>query len=328
MKIIEGSEQFRPPAGGVVLTIGNFDGMHLGHRRLIETARGQAREKQLPVVALTFEPHPLTIVAPERTPALLTTPAEKLQLLEECGVDTTIVLRSTRELLDKTAEQFLFDLVEHCRPRVIVEGPTFNFGRDRAGSAATLIQNSTIHGYGVIIVEELRGRDIPGNPAINSSAIRRAVRDARLSDAAALLGRPHRICGTVVTGKQRGASLNYPTANLDAVPQLLPREAVYAAVAQLADDSLYPAAVNIGPQPTFGQARSCVEAHLLDFSGQLRGRRLGLHLLAKLRDQVRFDSVAELQQQLKTDVADTRGFADQLERIRAGSPLTLQTGPV
>ena len=327
MKIIEGSEQFRPAAKGVVLTIGNFDGMHLGHRLLIETALTQSREKKLPVVAMTFEPHPLAIVAPERAPAQLTTLAEKLQLLEACGVDTTIVLRSTRELLDKTAEQFLFDLVEHCRPRVIVEGPSFNFGRARGGSAKTLIQNAAIYNYGVIIVEEYHGQDILGKPAINSSAIRRAIRDARLSDAAAMLGRPHRIAGKVVTGKQRGASLNYPTANLNVVPQLLPHEAVYAAVAQLADDSLYLAAVNVGPQPTFGQARSCIEAHLLDFTGQLRGQLLGLHLLAKLRDQVRFDSVARLQQQLEADVTQTRRFNDQLESIRANSPLKLHAIP-
>ena len=263
---------------------------------------------------------------PQRSPACLTTLSEKLQLLAACGVDTTIVLRSSKELLEKTAQQFLFDLIELCRPRVIVEGPTFNFGRNRDGSATTLIQNSAVHGYAVIIVEELHENNTIGTPAINSSAIRQAIRDARLADAAAMLGRPHRICGTVVTGKQRGRSLNYPTANLDQVPQLLPPQAVYAAVAQLADDSFHPAAVNIGPQPTFGQTRSCIEAHLLDFSGQLRDQRLALHLLARLRSQICFDNPAKLKQQLKTDVADTRRLAAQSQGLVADTPLKLQAG--
>ena len=317
MKICEGFDQFQPPAGGVVLTVGNFDGVHLGHRRLIETAGARAKELNAPVVVVTFEPHPLAIIKPERAPICLTTCSEKTALLESCGVDVVIVLRSTRELLDLTAEQFLLDLVKRCRPRALIEGPTFNFGRGREGSIETLRRWAPRLEFDLTVVDEVHSQPLADHPAINSSAIRSALQRGRLEEANLMLGRPHRIVGIVAEGKRRGASLGFPTANLADHPHLLPREAVYAGVAQLADDSLHLAAINVGPQPTFAQGRSCVEAHLLGYSGELRGQRLGLHLLAKLREQVRFSDADELSAQLGRDVEQTRGHAEQLVRMRS-----------
>lgn len=317
MKVYQGIEQFHPPAGGIVSAIGNFDGVHLGHRRLIEAARQKARDLDLPAVVVTFDPHPLAILAPQRAPARLTTLPEKAALLEMMGVDATVVLRSDRELLSKTAEQFLIDLVAGCRPRVIVEGPTFHFGRGREGSMETLCAHAARLGFAVTIVDELHSTGLVDHPAINSSAIRQALREGRLADANTLLGRPHRITGVVSRGHGRGLDLGCPTANLDEIPHLLPREAVYVAVAQLADSRLHLAAVNIGPQPTFAQARACVEAHLLDFSGELHGQRLGLHLLAQLRGQVRFSGADELASQLHRDVEQTRAYAAELTRMRS-----------
>ena len=236
----------------------------------------------------------------------------------------TIVLRSDRELLGQSAEEFLARLVERCRPRAIVEGPSFNFGRDRAGSIQKLRASSTRLGFDLTVVDEVHCDELAGNPEINSSAIRAALQDGRLADANAMLGRPYRITGTVGRGQQRGVTLGFPTANLDNVPQLLPRQAVYVAVAQLEDDSLHLAAVNIGPQPTFSQAHARIEAHLVDYSGTLRDRRLGVHLLARIRDQVRFSSADELVARLHQDIEETRGFAARLEALRAAPILPLE----
>jgi riboflavin kinase/FMN adenylyltransferase len=323
MRVYEGIECFQPAPTGVVLTIGNFDGVHLGHRRLVEAARGAARSLDVPVVVVTFEPHPLAIVAPQATPGRLTTLPERLALLDTMGVDATIVLRSSRELLSRTAEQFLIELTECCRPRAIVEGPTFNFGRGRAGSVRTLREYSGRLGFDLIVVDELHCDELPDHPEINSSAIRGALGQGRLRDANAMLGRSYRIAGTVGSGQHRGVDLGFPTANLDDVPHLLPEQAVYVAVAQLDDESLHLSAVNIGPQPTFAQARGRVEAHLLDYSGELGGRRLGLHLVERIREQVCFSGPDALVEQLRRDVELARGYAAELERVRAGSIMPL-----
>jgi len=317
MKVYQGIEPFDPPAEGVVLTIGNFDGVHRGHRRLLEAARRQARDANVTAVAVTFEPHPLAILAPQKAPARLSTIRERIALIEMSGIDAVIVLQSNRRLLGRTAEQFLSDLVENCRPRAIVEGPTFRFGRGREGSVETLCAYAAGLGFSVTVVDELHSDGLDDHPAINSSAIRQALREGRLSDANTLLGRPYRIAGVVGRGRRRGQALGFPTANLAQIPHLLPAEAVYAAVAQRADDQLHLAAVNIGPQPTFAQGEVCVEAHLLDFSGELDGQCLGLHLLAKLRGQLRFGGGDELVAQLHRDVGQTRACADQLARMRS-----------
>lgn len=315
-----GFEEFSAPAGGTVVLVGNFDGVHLGHRRLVEAAARRAAALRAQLVAVTFEPHPLAIVAPHRAPPRLTTGDEKLDLLEACGVEAAIVLRADAELIGTPAEAFLEQLVERCRPRAIVEGPSFNFGRGRAGSVQTLRELAGRHGFEVEVVPELHCDELADRPTVSSSAIRAALAEGLVERAAAMLGRPYRIAGVVGHGEHRGAELGFPTANVDGIPHLLPAHAVYAAVAQLAGGALHLAAVNIGPQPTFGQAGSRVEAHLLDWRGSLRGARLGLHLLGRLREQVRFASVERLVAQLRMDVGAVRTMAPAVERLR-GVPL-------
>ncbi len=324
MQVCEGLASFDPPARGCVITIGNFDGVHLGHRLLVETARQRAEGSHLPVVVATFDPHPLAIVAPQHAPPRLTTLAERLALLERVGADAAVVLRSCPALLEQSARQFLVELARACRPRVIVEGPTFTFGRGREGTVETLRAYAARLGYDVVIVEELHAGDQAHRPAINSSAIRAALRAGNVRLANEMLGRPYRICGTVVPGDQRGRTIGFPTANLDHIPHLLPREAVYAAAAQLDDDELHLCAVNIGPQPTFAQDRPRVEAHLLGWSGELSGRRVGLHLLACLREQRRFASADDLVTQLHDDVAHARRFAAEVAALRGGGSIPLE----
>ncbi|MCK4343134.1 MAG: riboflavin biosynthesis protein RibF [Phycisphaerae bacterium] len=323
MDVFNSLETFVPPPVGVVLTIGNFDGVHRGHARIIAAAREVAARFSAATVAMTFEPHPLAALAPERAPERLTTLKEKLALLERRGVSQCIVLPSEPALLALGAEDFLASLVAHCRPRALVEGPDFNFGRGRAGSIETLKQNAKRWGYDLHVVPAVHCEELPTRPTISSSSIRQALRDGRVAEANAMLERPYRIVGTTGGGAGRGAQLGFPTANLNGVVHLLPQEAVYAGVAQLAGGELHPAAVNVGPQPTFSQDQTCIEAHLLDFQGDMRGRRVGLHFLVRLRAQVRFSGVDELAVQLRRDVAATRGFSEQVEQIRQVEPLAL-----
>jgi len=318
MRVCHALSEFVPPAGGAVVTIGNFDGMHRGHAALLGAARRHAEQAGAGLVVLTFEPHPLAVLAPERAPARLTTPAEKLMLLERVGVTATIVLASEPALFALEAEDFLASLVTHTRPRAIVEGPDFRFGRGRRGSLETLRQHAAAWGYEVLTVPTLRATDLPTDPTIGSTSIRQALRDGRLDEANRMLGRPYRVTGVVGVGHGRGATIGYPTANLERSPHLLPQDAVYAAAAQLADGRLHLAAVNVGPQPTFGQGAARVEAFLLDFAGDLRGQRLGLHFLARLRPQRRFADVAALVAQIDADVAAVRSYAPRLAELQGG----------
>jgi len=313
-------DDFVPPAAGIVLTIGNFDGVHLGHQRLLELARQHAGADRRPVVAMTFDPHPLTVLAPARAPARLTTIEERLALLERHGADVAIVLAPEPAILGMAADAFLEWIVARLRPRVFIEGPTFNFGRGRAGSVQTLKEHAARLGYKVEIADELYGRELGGNPPINSTTIRAAINEGRVEDAAVMLGRPHRLVGTVGVGQGRGGPLGFPTANLDGIAQLLPAPAVYAGLAQLDSGELRPAAVNIGSQPTFEQSELRVEAHLIDFDADLRGARLGLHLVAALRGQTKFASVDALKKQIRLDVDRARRLA---AAATIGSPIPL-----
>lgn len=323
MEVFSSLEKYSAPPTSVVLTIGNFDGVHRGHTGLIEAAQKVAERWSAALTVITLHPHPLAVLAPERAPALLTTLEEKLALLERAGVAQCIVLRSEPALLAQRPDDFLASLVAHCRPRALVEGPDFNFGRGREGSVETLKKSAQRWGYQVHVVGAVHCRELPTAPIIRSSSIRQALLDGRVEEANAMLGRAYRVVGTTGGGTGRGAALGFPTANLDRIVHLLPQEAVYAAVAQLEGGGLHLAAVNIGPQPTFSEDRPRVEAHLLDFTEELRGRRLGLHLLARLREQTRFSRLDELATQLRCDVAATRRFSGGMERLRRAGLITL-----
>ncbi|MFO0840520.1 MAG: riboflavin biosynthesis protein RibF [Phycisphaerae bacterium] len=318
MQRFDALDSFRAPPGGVVLTIGNFDGVHVGHRAIIETAREiAARRGDAPVVVMTFDPHPLAILAPHHAPARLTGLGERLAILERLGVHSAIALRSDPALLSSSAEEFLARVVEHCRPCAFVEGPDFNFGRNRGGSLETLRQHADRYGYSVHAVDAVRAEVAGESTTVSSSAIRAALRSCDVTAAATMLGRVHRITGLVGHGAGRGAPLGAPTANLERIVQLVPGDGVYAAIAQLEDGAFVPAAVNVGLQPTFEQSEPRVEAHLIDVTVELRSRALGLHFVRLLRSQVKFSNVAALRQQIALDVAQSRQIAgDALPAVR------------
>ena len=311
-----GLDAFDPPAEGCVLSIGNFDGVHLGHRALLARARALAEPLGVPVVVLTFEPHPLAVLAPQQAPPRLTTLDERLALLAAAGADVTIVEPATPAFLAIEPRAFVARLAQCCRPRAIVEGPTFRFGHRRAGDVTLLAALGRELGFEVCVLDQVRCDRIDGDPPINSSAVRRLLGQGRVESAAAMLGRPHRVVGVVGTGEARGRTLGFPTANLEQIPQMCPAHGVYAAVAELDDRTRYPAAVNVGPQPTFDQPRSRVEAHLIGFEGELHGRRLALWWLGRLRDQQRFDSPEALRHQLQHDVACVRQQVHPAQALR------------
>ncbi len=317
MNIHQSLESFHPPPGGVVLTIGNFDGVQRGHQELVRIARRVAAERPpAPVVAVTFEPHPRVVLSPNYAPQRLTPPRDKLDLLGRHGVDDVIVLHSEPSLFQRSASEFIEDLTRRCRPFALVEGASFSFGRGREGSIAMLAQNAKRLGFALNVVDTLICDELPGKPGISSSAIRDAIARGDVAAAEAMLARPYSIIGEVGGGAGRGASLGIPTANLDDIPQLIPAEAVYAAAAELSDGRLHLAAVNIGPQPTFDSDARRIEAHLLDFEGNLRGTRLRLHFFERIRRQIRFATADALVRQLREDIATTAGCAARLESIR------------
>ena len=319
MKVLQGLEALDPPLKQVVLTIGNFDGFHRAHQRLLARARTLAGEGGHPLVVLTFEPHPLTIVAPDKAPARLATSDEKLRLLADAGADITVVARSEPKLLSQTAEQFVEDvLIRLFQPTHIVEGPSFGFGRGREGTPELLRRVASTFGVEVEIVEPvtltLRDDEIL---MVSSSLIRSLIVNGRVDEASRCLARAYAVDGIVIEGDRRGRTIGFPTANLGDVQQLLPGDGVYAGRAMV-DDRSCPAAISIGCTPTFGEGNRQLEAHLLDFDDDIYGRSIRLEFDRRLRDQCAFASAAELTEQLRRDVEAVRTGADSSAVCKAG----------
>jgi len=307
MKIAEGIEGLKCVAPGGVMSIGNFDGIHRGHMRILETAarcRTQSPAAQLTVV--TFEPHPLTVLRPSLAPPRLTPPAIKRQILESAGVDQLVVLAPTRDVLDLAAEDFFAIVRDHARPAHLVEGPNFNFGKNRLGTIERLRQWTAASEIQLHVVEAVQVPLLDLQVVnVSSSLIRWLLSYGRVRDAAICLDRPYALRGVVVEGHGRGRDIGVPTANLQCEDQVIPADAVYAGRC-LVDGNEYAAAVSIGTAPTFGDAARQVEAHLIDFAGDLYGSTLQIDLLDWLREQVKFPGVDALKLQISRDVASSR----------------------
>lgn len=292
--------------GGAV-AVGNFDGVHRGHAALVAELRRQAVAVGGPAVVLTFDPHPLQLLRPSQFMPVLTTVAERARLLHTVGADQVLILETTPQLLELSAAAF-FDEVLRRRlaPRAIVEGPNFAFGRGREGTTETLAELGRPHGISLTVVEPLR----LGGVMVSSSRVRDALVTGNVRAAAELLGRPYRLQGIVGTGQRRGGTIGFPTANLEEMQTVLPRDGVYAVRAWVGDDA-WPAAANVGPNPTFAEAARKVEVHLIGFSGDLYGRPLAVDFVERLRDTRRFAGAAELVEQLQRDVRNARDVLAQ-----------------
>lgn len=307
MKIVYGLDQLQTPLDRSILTIGNFDGVHLAHQQLLAQAGLFAANTKSPVVVLTFEPHPLAIVAPGKAPARLTSLDEKLQLLESYGANMVVVARSEPELLGLEAEHFIHDLVQkNFHPTHIVEGPSFGFGKGRKGTPQLLKKCAAEFGCEVYILEPVTLQIDAGETLmVSSSLIRKLILEGKVRRAALCLGRSYSICSTVMKGDGRGRTLGFPTANLSPPDQLVPGEGVYAGKVAV-DQKVYPAAISIGKTPTFKGHELRIEAHLLDFSGDLYDREIRVEFHHHLRDQKKFDSPDSLKKQLHLDIESVR----------------------
>lgn len=300
-------------SAGVALTIGNFDGVHLGHAELLRRARAWAGERVAGgrVVAMVFDPHPLAVLRPEAEPARLSTFEQRSRWLAALGVDEVVRLDPAPQLLGLSPEEFIASIVARHTPVAIVEGPDFRFGRGRAGDVRRLAQLGQQHGFEAVIARHVEATlsDETIVP-ISSSLVRWLVSQGRAKDASLLLGRPYEVAGVVVRGDQRGRTIGCPTANLS-VTQLLPSDGVYAGVGELPDGRVFPGAISVGTKPTFDGVERACEAHLVGWEGPLAegspeyGWPLRLRIGAWIRDQVKYDGVDPLLEQIARDVRRT-----------------------
>ncbi len=293
-----------PPGESNVVTVGTFDGVHRGHWAVLEEIGRRARDSGRRAVLVTFHPHPLTIVRPEVAPPLLTTPDEKKEILAESGVDWAVFVRFTPTLSRLSPRAFVEEvLVRRVGVGELVIGYDHGFGRDRSGDAGTLREIGRSLGFSVDVVGPVEAEGAP----ISSSRIRAAVAAGRMEEARAGLGRPYAFHGAVVRGDGRGASLGFPTANLQVAGEgkLLPPPGVYA-VRGVLPTGIWPGALHVGPRPTFEGSTPSVELHLLDFEGDLYGARVRVDLIQRIRGIIAFPSVEALVARMEEDVARCR----------------------
>ncbi len=291
-----------PLAKGCVATIGNFDGVHLGHRTIIDQVRAQAQRLGVPGVALVFEPQPREFFQGLDAPPRLTGFRQKYQALIEAGLDLVLCLRFDDQFRSYSGMGFIEDvLIDGLSVRHLVVGDDFRFGCDRAGDFDLLRQVGAQRGF---TVENTRTVTV-ANERVSSTAVRAALADNQLDHAAQLLGRPYAIDGRVVYGRQLGRQIGAPTANI-LLKRLPPLRGVYVVQAELPDGRRCDGVANIGLRPTVDGRQPALEVHLFDFAGTLYGQRIRVTFRQPLRDEVKFDSVAALQAQIAQDFDDAR----------------------
>jgi riboflavin kinase / FMN adenylyltransferase len=310
LRVIQGSRALDAPLARAILTIGNFDGLHVGHRAILATVTGRARALSGLAAVYTFDPHPRKVLRPEQAPPLLTTLEQKLELLEASSVDVVILEPFTAEFAKLSAARFVREIIhERVGPLEVYVGYDFRYGRDREGSMRALTELGPHLGFAVTIIPEVTvdGRDV------NSTRIRALIEAGRVEEAAALLARPHTVRGRVVPGERRGRGLGFPTLNLAPESEILPDRGVYAGRVRFLDEgapprgSSHPAVSNVGRRPTFEPSAPVVaEAHLLDFEGDVYGRRVELSFEHRLREERRFPDVDALRAQIAADLVEAR----------------------
>ena len=299
--------------GPTVVTVGMFDGVHLGHRALLDRVAAEAAARGVPAAAVTFDRHPLAVLRPGSEPPLLTTLDRKVELLGQAGVEVVLVLAFTPELSQVGAEAFAADvLFDGLGARAVVVGENFRFGHKAAGDPDLLVDLGRPRGIEVVAV----GLHANGGHVVSSTRVRAELAAGDVAAAAASLGRPHAVEGVVIAGNRRGGPvLGMPTANLDLPAGIaIPADGVYAGhLTDEADPRARPAAVSVGTNPQFGTERRRVEAHVLDFDGDLYGHRVSVGFAHRLRGQAVFADVEELAAQMRADV-------DQARRLLASPP--------
>lgn len=298
-------------AAGTVVTIGAYDGVHVGHRAIISEVRRLAASRGLLSTVITFDRHPASIVRPESAPKLLTDLDQKLELLATTGVDVTIVVPFDEERSTESAEEFVHEVIIDCAAaKVVVVGEDFHFGKDRGGNVALLRAMGSEEGFEVVGMT-LMGTDTVAiaHHKVSSTAIRQLLSKGEVGAADTLLGRAYEVRGTVIQGDQRGRTLGFPTANVALqVDTCLPADGIYAGWYVRPDGIALPAAINLGRRPTFydAQSYSLLEAFIIDWDGDLYGEACRVQFVERLRAELKFDSVDSLVTQMHQDVAKAR----------------------
>ncbi|HEV7731712.1 MAG TPA: bifunctional riboflavin kinase/FAD synthetase [Candidatus Binatia bacterium] len=303
MRVIRHLSHQAPALPRVVLTLGNFDGVHLGHQAIVQRAAAEARAVGGQVVVLTFHPHPTAVLVPHRAPARIQSLHGRLLTLRTLGVEVAVVQRFTRAFAGLEPEAFVRDLLMRRLELLhVVVGYNVSFGRDRAGTVDTLRALGTQYGFAVDAV----GPVMVDGDHVSSTVVRRLIAAGDVRRVARLLGRQHQLRGRVVGGDRRGRTIGFPTANMHQQPGvLLPADGVYAVWATV-DGVRRPAVLNVGVRPTFGELRRTVEAHVLDFDGDLYGRWLCIDLVERLRGEMKFSGPGALVAAIKADVIAAR----------------------
>jgi riboflavin kinase/FMN adenylyltransferase len=315
VRVVAGSAALEAPPRRPVLTIGNFDGVHIGHRAILRTVTDRARAVDGEAVVYTFDPHPRKVLQGERAPGLLTTTEQKLELLAAAQIDLVVLEPFTPAFAQTSPERFVRECIHgRMSPREVYVGYDFHFGRDREGSMRTLTELGPRLGFAVTIIPEVT----IGSRDVSSTRIRERLAAGEVEEAALLLGRPYAIRGRVVEGDRRGRTLGFPTANVAPETEVLPGHGVYAGRVRLLDDpqpgtdgpprgARFGAVTNVGRRPTFkDDDPSLAEAHLLDFAGDLYGRRIEVGFESRLREEQRFPGPDALREQISRDADEAR----------------------
>jgi len=296
--VFAGSETYPSQPVQPVLTIGNFDGLHLGHRHLIRALTDAAKAANAPAVVYTFDPPPRVVLTPDNRAPRIQTWADKVQIMGELGVDHVVVETFTREFAAHPPEWFLDVVVgQRIRPQAMVVGYDFRFGRARSGDVETLRS-----AFPDIPVTQVSPLQLDGS-TVSSSRIRRLVAEGEVAEAGSLLGCPHRIRGEVVPGDARGRTIGFPTANLQTPAELTPARGVYAVKARCADGAWHHGVANLGTRPTFDGKGFLIEVHLLGYSGDLYGKTLEVDFIKRLRGELSFEDADQLVAQIQSDIA-------------------------
>ena len=302
MNIIRDLATFGPQPFPVV-ALGNFDGVHVGHQWILRTAIEEARAGHGRAFALTFEPSPPRVLAPDRAPRLILTPDDKLEQLRQSGVDGVIVINFTRELSLLAPRDFVREyLVERIGARAVIVGHSVSFGHDRAGNAEVMTALGREFGFAVKVIGPVKVAGME----VSSTRVRDVVAAGDMRTAANLLGRPHFVSGLVVHGRERGRTIGFPTANIQSGTECLPPDGVYATRLHLPDGSKHGSITNIGMRPTFAEPERTIEAHVFDFDRDIYGAQIRLDLIERIRPERKFESGAALAAQIKADLRRAR----------------------
>jgi len=306
------------PPLGAVLTIGNFDGVHLGHRTIIERMRERAAELGVPAMAMTFDPHPVRLLRPREAPRLLTTMSQRLELFERLGIEVTLVMPFTPELARMDAAEFVRRvLVDRLAVREVHIGNNFRFGSDRGGNIDLLVAMGREHGFAACGVSQV----LLDDEIVSSTRVRRSVAQGRVEETTRLLSRPPHVDGSVFRGERLGQKLGFPTLNIAVENELYPAHGVYVTAVYLRSfGRTFPSVTNVGVKPTvYENYTTTVETHLLDFTADVYDERVRLFFLQRLRDERVFPSPMALVAQIRKDVETTRRWFE--DRPLAGLEL-------